>query len=118
MFLLGLCFGAEDDHRAGGATGRHHDGRTRSSFLADPTLLVPAPVPPIRGRKTPGRRFTADLTGRFCSEVNTRLMMCAGDPYAPPTGFEEQLLIRHDSSETAGMCVLHLTSLLYASCGL
>lgn len=53
MFLFGLGFGGEHDHRAGGAAGvtvgRHHHGRSpvtqRSVLLSDPPPSVPAPVP-------------------------------------------------------------------------
>lgn len=53
MFLFGLGFGGEHDHRAGGAAGvtvgRHHHGHSpvtqRSVLLSDAPPSVPAPVP-------------------------------------------------------------------------
>lgn len=87
----------------------------RSGFLADPPLLVPAP---IRGRKTPGRPFAADYTGRFCSEVNTRLVKCVGDPYTLLPQVQSNSSWSVMTAQKQQECVLHLTSLLYASCGL
>lgn len=77
MFLFGLGFGGEHDHRAGGAAGvterRHHHGHSpvtqRFVFLSDPPPSVPAPDPLTDNQRSnntsakPRGRFSAVFAG-------------------------------------------------------